>query len=86
MFVSNQEHYSICFPSWWITTEPQLGQVLFVSPRYFTNVTGKHVSKVIIRVTSTQFCENISVIVEKLANNEYDLKKYTVSALEQLAR
>lgn len=70
VFVNEQQGYSFCHPNWWAKTEPLPGQILFVSPR----------------VNSTQFCENISVVVEDLGNKEYDLQEYTRITIRELTR
>lgn len=70
VFVNEQQGYSFCHPNWWAKTEPLPGQILFVSPR----------------ANPTQFCENISVVVEDLGNKEYDLQEYTRITIRELTK
>lgn len=70
VFVQQQQGYSICYPNWWSQTEPFTGQILFVSPR--TN--------------PTQFCENISVVVEDLESKPFDLQEYTKITMKELTK
>jgi len=68
MFVSESERFSVVYPNWWSKVEPCKGQIMFISPRD----------------SPSQFCENISVIVEDLATSPMDLRDYTQSIMRQL--